>query len=110
MINLHINYSLKADQSPELNAAFVASFIEALAAKGHAIHCDASKPVKALQFAKEKGPLETMLLANTGKSRMKVPSSWEGSREEWAQKLLTGETPTENEDTENNDPMAVFHD
>jgi hypothetical protein len=109
-IHLNINLAIKADAMPDANAAYVATFIEALAAKGYQFSTESEKPVKVAQSAKEKGPLETLLLENTGKSRMKVPSAWEGTREEWAGKLLTGETPTENVTEEGEiDPMDVFH-
>lgn len=107
MLNLNISYSLKADQSPELNAAFVAAFINALETKGYSINSASVKPVKVAQNAKEKGPNEMQYLQEKGLTRMLVPSSWQGTREEYAVHALTDETPVEQEESE--DPLDIFH-
>lgn len=48
----------------------------------------------AIANASEKGEYEMALLAKTGKSRMLVPATWTGTREEWAfDKLINEAAP-----------------
>ena len=114
MINLNINLAIKADQMPDVNAAYVAAFIKALAREGYQFSTDSIRSVKAPAIAREKGPNETLVLEQTGKKWLKVPGHWNGTREEYFGKVLTGETIRENDDTEteesvSSDPMDIFH-
>jgi hypothetical protein len=103
MINLNVNISIKPDAMPETNAAYVAAFIKELANLGYNLNSDQVKPVRAER--EEKGPIELQYLAQSGKQRMKVPSSFVGSREEWAAKLLVGDIA----ENENENPLDSFH-
>jgi hypothetical protein len=109
MINLNINYSLKADATPELNARFVAEFIEALEAKGYTLQGETVKPVKPASIEREKGEHELAWLAQSGHKRMKVPSTWEGTREEWAKKLLANESEVVHNSEESEDEHDILH-
>lgn len=110
MINLNITFALKPDQSPELNASFVAAFIEALEAKGYSLQGEQVKPVKSPAIAQERGPLEIQYIESRGMKRMRVPPTWNGTREEYAQHMLSGNSPSvESDDSPNADPLDVFH-
>lgn len=103
MINLNVNITIKPDAMPETNAAYVAAFIRELANLGYNLNAEQVKPIRAER--EEKGPIELQYLTQSGKQRMKVPSSFVGSREEWAAKLLVGDEP----ENESENPLDQFH-
>jgi hypothetical protein len=106
MINLNVNITIKPDAMPETNAAYVAAFIKELASLGYNLNSEHVKQVRAEK--EEKGPIELQYLEQSGKQRMKVPSNFNGSREEWAAKLLVGDA-LESDVPASDDPYATFH-
>lgn len=120
MINLNITYSINNALSAIDHAEYIASFLAALESKGHKITCEVQKPSKEAVNKQEKGEWEAKFLEAKGLSRMKVPSSWNGTREDFAKLALTnsmeGETTTElSEEVEevkedDSDDLSILHD
>ena len=108
MIHLNINYTLKPENgTPELNAAYVASFIEALDKKGVCVNTTMDKPQRvASPTIGQKGPFEAQYIASRNLSRMKVPATWNGSREDYAKAMLESTVPVESE-TDSSEDVTI---
>jgi hypothetical protein len=109
MINLNINVSIKPEQI--IDAEYRRQFIKSISIL-HNEMADYGLPMQIKTpsiprnpsngTTKEKGPNELEFLATSGQSRMKVPSTWTGSREEYAASRLSGtvDSHDETEETE----------
>ena len=115
MINLNINFPLKLESlaDNETRAATVKAlslFYNDLRDYGLPVG-QIKVPVvqKATNPVHERGLNEMRYLAESGKKRMKVPSTWQGTREEYAFAKLHGdiiqgdEEPESNEEPESED-------
>jgi hypothetical protein len=117
MINLNITYNITGGIPAIDHAEYLAAFLAALEAKGHKITCELQRPSKEAVNKQEKGEWEAKFLEAKGLSRMKVPSLWNGTREDFAKLALTnsmvGETTTElSEEVEedDSDDLSILHD
>lgn len=117
MVTLNLNITLKPEQL--VDGEYRKQFVKALSLLSNEMQdYGLSVQVKAPSIPrnpgnatpKEKGPLELEFLATSGQSRMKVPSTWNGSREEYAASRLSGtvDSHEETEDTDSND-FDTFH-
>lgn len=101
MININLNVSLKPEMFVigESRAALITgllAFQNEAKAKGLLLSVNAPMAPRSSgpsASTVEHGPLEKQWLVQNGKSRMKVPSTWEGTREEYAFAKLHGGVP-----------------
>lgn len=118
MINLNINLSIKLEQlaDSELRSQFIKAVSllhNEMADYGLPVTIKApSAPRITSNASTEKGQHELAFLESTGQKRMKVPSTWTGSREAYAESRLNGGTvdshADEPEETEA-DGVDTFH-
>lgn len=98
-MNLNINFALKPEMPVNDAARYLAAFIRAAKAEGLEIQVNPVKQVREPTITCEKGPFETQYIQQRGLTRMKVPASWNGTREEFAKSVLE-QTPDIKEEEE----------
>lgn len=118
-LNINCNFVVKPERSAQENADYLVAFIKAMEKNGYSIEETTVKRERNANPEKEKGPIETEYLNRTGKKWLRIPKEWNGSREEWAQKLLNPSISNDTETEMNSDSDSdytpendsdVFHD
>jgi hypothetical protein len=122
MINLNFSLKIESIGSAENRANLIAGLLAFQnEAKAAGLHLSAVAPslprsTSAPSTVKH-GPYETQWLAQSGRQRMKLPTNWSGSREEYALSQLngpayfneSGEDDTVQEEHEDDeDPINMF--
>lgn len=96
MVSLTLTMSIKAENGkPAEHADYVAALVKELAERG--IHLNAQNQVSKIRPETEKGPNEIAYLESRGLKRMKVPATWNGTREAYAAHMLESKEPESEE-------------